>query len=91
MKMLITSFSYISLGEFSSFNHVNYFQYFYLGCGAPNKRVEEWCLFNYFLLGCEALGILDWLVFCTGCDTRLSGWRNVKHPLMSSVPCWFGA
>jgi hypothetical protein len=45
MKIWITSFSYISLGEFSSFNHIKKFQYFYLGCGAPNKRVEEWCLF----------------------------------------------
>jgi hypothetical protein len=51
MKIWITSFSYISLGELSSFNHINFFQYFYLGSGAPNKRVEQWCLFKNNLIG----------------------------------------
>jgi hypothetical protein len=30
LKIWITSFSYIILGEFSSFSYINFFQYFYL-------------------------------------------------------------
>jgi hypothetical protein len=43
---------------------------------APSKRVEEGGLVRFFfLLGCEAPGTLDWwVVFCTGCDSELSGW-----------------
>jgi hypothetical protein len=60
MKVWATPFSY-NLQKFSSFNHINFLQYLYLGCGALSKRVEEWGLFNlFFWLGCEAPGILDW-------------------------------
>jgi hypothetical protein len=61
-KMQTTIYEYglhhflIKVGEFSSFNHISFFQYFYLfiylGCGAPSKTVEEWGLFNFiFLVG----------------------------------------
>jgi hypothetical protein len=59
-KMQTTIYEYglhhflIKLGEFSSCNHIIFFQYFYLfiylGCGAPSKTVEEWGLFNYYFL-----------------------------------------
>jgi hypothetical protein len=51
MKVLATPFSY-NLQEFSSFNYIIFLLYFYLGCGAPSKRVEELGLFNLiFLVG----------------------------------------
>jgi hypothetical protein len=76
IRIWATPFAYINLWKFSSFNHISFFQYFYLGCGALSKRVEDWGLVSlFFWLGCEAPGILDWwVVFCTGCDSGLSGW-----------------
>jgi hypothetical protein len=44
IKIWVTQFPYTRLEKFSSFNHMSFFQYFYLGCGAPSKRVEEWGL-----------------------------------------------
>jgi hypothetical protein len=61
MKIWITSFSYISLGEFSSFNHINFFQYFYLVVEPLTRGWRNGASLIYlFLLGFEALGILDW-------------------------------
>jgi hypothetical protein len=48
IRIWATPFSYIRLKEFSSYNHLSFFQYFDSGCGAPSKRVEEWDLFNLF-------------------------------------------
>jgi hypothetical protein len=50
MNVWATPFSY-NLWEFSSFNHISFLQYFYLGCGAPSKRVEEWGLFIKKIVG----------------------------------------
>jgi hypothetical protein len=76
IRIWATPFHYITLWKFSSFNQISFFQYFYLGCRAPSKSVEEGGLVRlFFLLGCEAPGTLDWwVVFCTGCDSGLSGW-----------------
>jgi hypothetical protein len=41
---------YIRLWKFISFNHISFFQYFYLGCGAPSKRVEQRGLVSLFFL-----------------------------------------
>jgi hypothetical protein len=57
----ILKFPCTKLEKFNSFNHISFFQYFHLGCGALSKRVEEWgCIKLFFWLDCEAPRILDW-------------------------------
>jgi hypothetical protein len=61
VKIWVAQFPCTRLEKCSLFNHISFFQYFYLGCGAPSKRVEEWGFIKlYFWLDCEVTRILDW-------------------------------
>jgi hypothetical protein len=76
MRVWAAPFTYISLREFDSFNHISFFFNIFIWVVEPPTRRWRNKVFKiFFQLSCEALGPLDLLVvFHTRRDGELLGW-----------------